>query len=125
MNKKGDNYVPRNEKARSHWEQYVDAQLDLQIAENAMGRNRRVREGSTVLEAVKDGATLQSLSAVTPALVRRWDIPCRPRMVDQKLCMEFEGDSVCQIGIHGKPLRHRRLLLLTRIGCVTVSRSLL
>jgi hypothetical protein len=115
MNKKSDNYVPKNEKDRSHWEQYVDAQLDLQVAENATGRNRRV----------KDGATLQSLSAVTPALVRRWDIPCRPRIVDQKPCMEFEGDSVCQIGIHGKPLSHRRLLLLTRIGCVTVSRSLL
>lgn len=121
MNKKGDNYVPKNEKDRSHWEQYVDAQLDLQVTENAMGRNRHVREGSTVLEAVKEGAALQGLSAVTPALVRRWDIPCRPRIVGQKLCMEFEGDSIGQIGVHDKPSSHRRLLLLTRIGCVTVS----
>jgi hypothetical protein len=57
-----------------------------------MRRNRRPREGYMVAESGerRSRIAMQSLSAVTPALVRGWDIPCRPRIAGQKLCMELE-----------------------------------
>jgi hypothetical protein len=53
---------------------------------------------------------MQSLIAVTPALVRRWDIPCRSRLASQRLCNRLEIEVIRFVkGLHGKPSCHNHV----------------
>ena len=56
---------------------------------------------------------MQSSSAVTPALVRRWDIPCRSRLASQRLCNRLEEVIQFVKGL----MASLRVTIMFGIGC--------